>query len=78
VAARVAAKEAAFKAFQPEHGRIDIGWREIEVARSDEGQPSLKLCGRAQERSERLGVRSVLVSLSHSELQAAAVVVLLG
>jgi len=78
VATRVAAKEAAFKALQPDTGRIDIGWREIEVARNDEGRPSLRLTGRAHERSERLGVRRVMVSLSHSDIQAAAVVVLLG
>jgi len=78
VAARVAAKEAAFKALQPETGRIDVGWREIEVARNHEGRPSLRLTGRAEERSLSLGVHRVMVSLSHSDIQAAAVVVLLG
>ncbi|OGU01425.1 MAG: holo-[acyl-carrier-protein] synthase [Gemmatimonadetes bacterium RBG_16_66_8] len=78
VAARVAAKEAAFKALQPDDGRIDIGWREIEVVRNHEGQPSLALQGRARKRSQQLGVRRVMVSLSHSDLQAAAVVMLLG
>ncbi|HXV87072.1 MAG TPA: holo-ACP synthase [Gemmatimonadales bacterium] len=78
VAARLAAKEAAFKALQPEQGRIDVGWREIEVARNDEGRPSLRLIGRAEGRSHALGVQRVMVSLSHSDLQAAAVVVLLG
>lgn len=78
VAARIAAKEAAFKALQPEDQRIAIGWREIEVERNDEGRPSLRLSGRAQERAEGLGVRRVMVSLSHSDLQAAAVVMLLG
>ena len=78
VAARVAAKEAAFKALQPDTERIDIGWREIEVVRNSEGRPSLSFAGRAHERSERLGVHRVMVSLSHSDLQAAAVVILLG
>lgn len=78
IAVRIAAKEAAFKAFQPEESRIAIGWREIEVERNDEGRPSLRFTGRAQERAESLGVRRVMVSLSHSDLQAAAVVMLLG
>jgi holo-[acyl-carrier protein] synthase len=78
IAVRIAAKEAAFKALQPEEERIPIGWREIEVERNDEGRPSLRLCGRAHARATALGVRRVMVSLSHSDLQAAAVVMLLG
>ncbi|MGH9789013.1 MAG: holo-ACP synthase [Candidatus Acidiferrales bacterium] len=65
-AARFAAKEAAFKA-------LGIGWRrgirwvDVEVTNLPSGQPTLKLAGRAQEFAERLGVRHVSLSLTHTD-----------
>jgi len=76
VAVRLAAKEAAYKALQGSEGARGIGWRDIEVIRAPDGQPDLVLSGLAQARARALGVRRVLLSLSHTHLAAVAVVVL--
>ena len=78
VAARVAAKEAAFKALFPSEDGGYIGWQEFEVLRSRDGRPGLLLKGRAQDAAQRMGVSRTLVSLSHSESHALAVVILVG
>ena len=78
VAARIAAKEAAFKAFQSGGSRSLMSWREIEVRRADHGEPTLLFHNRARLVAQQLGVCRVLVSLSHSRLQAAAIVLLLS
>lgn len=78
VAARVAAKEAAFKALFPSENGGYIGWQEFEVLRSPEGRPELLLKGRAAERARRMGVSRTLVSLSHSHTHAVAVVIVVG
>ena len=75
LAARLAAKEAAFKALAGNSLARGIGWREIEVVRGDE-RPALVFHGRASERVVELGVTSTWVSLTHSGTTAAAMVVL--
>lgn len=75
LAARLAAKEAAFKALAGNSLARGIGWREIEVVRGDHG-PTLSLHGRAAERAAQLGVKEIWVSLTHSGTTAGAVVVL--
>ena len=75
LAARLAAKEAAFKALAGNSLARGIGWREIEVIRG-EHYPTLKFHGRAAERAAELGVTSVWVSLTHTATTAGAVVVL--
>jgi len=75
LAARLAAKEAAFKALSGNSLARGIGWREIEVIRGDH-YPTLAFHGRAAERAVELGVTSVWVSLTHSVTTAGAVVVL--
>ena len=77
VAARLAAKEAAYKALTHDSESRDIGWREVEVSRDDDGRPRLLLHGRAWDTAQRLAVRSSLVSLTHVSTHGAAVVVLL-
>lgn len=77
VAARVAAKEAAYKALSSDHRAGGyIGWREIEVGRGMDGRPVLVFHGRARALAERLHVVSSMVSLTHSETHAGAVVIL--
>jgi len=76
VAVRLAAKEAAYKALQGSESARGIGWRDIEVIRAPDGHPDLVLSGLAQARARALGVRRVLLSLSHTHLAAVAVVVL--
>jgi holo-[acyl-carrier protein] synthase len=73
-AARFAAKEAAAKALGAPAG---TGWHDVEVERSG-GAPSLALRGVAAAAAARLGVRRVLVTLTHDAGVAAATVVLEG
>ena len=74
-AARLAAKEAGFKALAGNELARGIGWREIEVVRED-GHPALHFHGRAAERAAELGVTRNWLTLTHSEITAAAFVVL--
>jgi holo-[acyl-carrier protein] synthase len=76
VAARLAAKEAAYKAFQVASGARGIGWKETEVVRDKEGKPDLRFYGRAAKTAAKLGVTRAHVSISHTDDTAAAVVVL--
>jgi holo-[acyl-carrier protein] synthase len=73
VAARFAAKEATRKALGPGG---PLSWHDVEVVRDPEGPVSLRLCGEAQRRADRLGVVRSHVSLSHERTYATAVVVL--
>ena len=73
VAVRLAAKEAVYKALQGSDAARGIGWREIEVIRSPDGRPDVALSGAAAARGEELGVRRVLLSLSHTHLAAVAI-----
>ncbi len=75
-AVRLAAKEAAFKALSGTAGARAIGWSEIEVTRDDLGRPSVAFHGRAADRARELGVTKCHCSLSHTDSNAAAVVVL--
>jgi holo-[acyl-carrier protein] synthase len=75
-AARIAAKEAAFKALAGNDLARGIGWRELEVFARPDGGPLLQLHGRAERRAAELGVTRVLVTISHTNTTAAAVVVL--
>lgn len=78
LAARIAAKEAAFKALSGSAPARGIGWREMEVVPRGDGRPTLALHGSARARAIELGVEHVWLSLSHSEATAGAVVVLEG
>jgi holo-[acyl-carrier protein] synthase len=78
VAARLAAKEATYKALNQNGDTGYVGWHEVEVGRAEDGRPSLVMRGKARDAAERLGVTSSLVSLTHTDTQAAAVVLLLG
>ncbi len=76
VAARLAAKEAAFKALAQGGDTGYIGWLEFEISRGMDGRPSVVFHGRARQTASRLKVSSSLVSLSHTDTHAAAVVIL--
>jgi holo-[acyl-carrier protein] synthase len=76
-AARFAAKEAAYKALAGSEEARHIHWQDIEVANAPEdGRPTLLFHGPAAKRAEVLGVSLIHVTLTHSDLVAAAVVVL--
>jgi holo-[acyl-carrier protein] synthase len=78
VAVRLAAKEAVYKALQGSEVARGIGWRDIEVTRTPDGRPDVWLTGLAAARASELGVKRVLLSLSHTHLAAVAVAVLEG
>jgi holo-[acyl-carrier protein] synthase len=64
-AARFAAKEAGMKAIGTgwRHG---VRWRDFEVANLPSGKPTLRLHGVAARVAEKLGVRNVSLSLTHT------------
>lgn len=72
-AARFAAKEAGAKALGTgiQHG---VTWTEIEVRRERGERPTLHFSGRAGQRAERLGVKHISLSLTHSRTVAMAAV----
>ena len=53
-----------------------IAWRDFEVANLSSGRPTLRLHGKAAEIAEKLGVRNVALSLTHTAAQALAMVIL--
>lgn len=75
-AARFAAKEAGLKALGVGLGGADF--HDFEVIKHDTGQPELIVTGRARERADALGVAGWLITLSHSDLSALAVVLTTG
>jgi holo-[acyl-carrier protein] synthase len=70
-AARFAAKEAVSKALGTGIGAA-CGWLEIEVRRKATGEPFIVLHGAASETAQRLGIGTVLLSLSHTGQSAIA------
>ena len=76
LAARFAAKEAAYKALAGTAEARGIAWRDVEVAVEWDGRPRLVLHGRAAERAAALGVVRAHLTLTHSDQVAGAVVVL--
>ena len=76
LAARFAAKEAVAKALGKGIGRV--GWRDIEVLRNVEGQPTLHLHGAAAQLAADLSISTWSISLTHTQHTAAAVVIGVG
>lgn len=73
LAARFAAKEAFLKSLG--RGVGAARWRDIEVVRSAGGAPTFQLHDTAQQLAREVGVATFHVSLTHSDLTAAAMVV---
>lgn len=73
-AVRFAAKEAVLKALGT--GLSDgLSWTDIEVTRDANGEPGIRLDGRAANLAHARGIRAWLVSLSHTETHAMASVI---
>ncbi len=70
-AGRWAAKEAILKALGT-GWRKGISWRDIEVLNGAGGRPAVTLQGGTREIAERMGIRCVLVSISHCRSHATA------
>ena len=73
LAARFAAKEAVLKAL----GACDkgISWQDIEILSEANGQPSVKLLGKAKLHADSNAIARMNISLSHSKEYAVAFVV---
>jgi holo-[acyl-carrier protein] synthase len=76
-AGRFAAKEAGMKALGTgwRHG---IRWRDFEVVRQASGRPTLRLAGVALQIADRLGVKNISLSITHSGNLALAEVIFEG
>lgn len=73
-AVRFAAKEAAMKALGV--GLGGVGWHDVEIVRGTSGEPVIGAHGRAAIQAERLGGTRWLVSLTHTDTLAQAIVLL--
>ena len=73
LAARLAAKEAVFKALQAFPGARQVRWRQIEVVRRHDGLPSIRLHDETARLSEAAGPVRISLSLSHTKRTAGAV-----
>ena len=76
-AGRFAVKEAAMKALGTGWSR-GVRWVDVEVVRALGGRPTLSLKGEAKNVADRLGVKNIAVSITHTEEQAMAQVIFEG
>ncbi len=74
-AARFAAKEAGMKAIGT-GWRRGVRWQDFEVANLPSGKPMLTFHGVAAEFAKHLRVTNVSLSITHTAMQAMAVVIL--
>lgn len=77
LAARFAAKEAVAKAFGTGFGK-EFGWLDSEIIHGDAGEPILSFNPRATELLKSKGAEKALVSLTHLEAVASAIVILVS
>ncbi|MCK4863035.1 MAG: holo-ACP synthase [Dehalococcoidales bacterium] len=70
LAASFASKEAVMKVLGT--GNRGVAWREIETLYYPSGKPHIRLNGRAKKEADRLGIKEIDVSLSHSREYATA------
>ena len=75
LAARFAAKEAVSKAFGTGIGK-SMGWRDIDVRKKESGEPFLVFSGGADQLAQDRGVQNALITLSHTDHHAMAMIVL--
>jgi holo-[acyl-carrier protein] synthase len=73
LAARFAAKEAAFKALHV--GDQAVAWLDVQTRRGPTGWDNLILRGRAADIAARAGITDLSVSITHARGHAAAVVI---
>ncbi len=76
-AGRFAAKEAGMKAIGTGWKR-GVRWVDFEVANLPSGKPTLRLHGEAARVAERMGVKSIALSLTHTAELGMAHVILEG
>ncbi|MEO6029236.1 MAG: holo-ACP synthase [Candidatus Binatia bacterium] len=73
-AARFAAKEATMKALGHGWGK-HVGWLDVEVVRTENGRPTVRLHGKAAATAEAAGVTGIHLALTHTRAIAVAQVV---
>ena len=73
-AGRFAVKEAAMKALGTGWSR-GVRWVDIEITRLRGGRPTLQLRGEARKIADRLGVKNIAISITHTSKQAMAQVI---
>lgn len=73
-AGRFAVKEAAMKALGTGWSR-GVRWVDVEVVRVRGGRPTLSLKGEARKIAEKMGVKNIAVSITHTAEQAFAQVI---
>ena len=73
-AGRFAAKEAAMKALGTGWSR-GVRWVDVEVVREKGGRPPIAIAGEAGKVAERLGVKHIALSITHTGQQAFAQVI---
>ncbi|HXN23944.1 MAG TPA: holo-ACP synthase [Candidatus Dormibacteraeota bacterium] len=73
-AGRFAAKEAAMKALGT-GWRRGVRWVDIEITREASGKPTLALRGVARTIADRLGVKHIAITITHTEELALAQVI---
>lgn len=73
-AGRFAVKEAAMKALGTGWSR-GVRWVDVEVVRQRGGRPTVVLSGEAKKIADRMGVKHIAVSITHTAGQAFAQVI---
>ena len=73
-AGRFAVKEATMKALGTGWSS-GVRWVDVEVVRHPSGRPSLALKGQAKKVADAMGVKNILVTISHTAEQAIAQVI---
>jgi holo-[acyl-carrier protein] synthase len=73
-AGRFAAKEAAMKALGTGWTN-GVRWVDLEVVRLPSGRPTLSIKGEARKIADRLGVKNIAISITHTAEQAIAQVI---
>ncbi len=66
IAGRFAAKEAVLKVLGT-GWRGQISWKDIEIVNDAAGQPSVRLCGECARVADQKGIRTILLSITHTE-----------
>src|SRR3984957_3938961 len=74
-AGRFAAKEAGMKAIGT-GWRRGVRWRDFEVTNLPSGRPTMRFHGAASRFADSLGVRNIALSITHTAVQAMAIVIL--
>ncbi|KAF4512960.1 hypothetical protein G6O67_000284 [Ophiocordyceps sinensis] len=74
-AGRWSAKEAVFKSLGVASKGAGAAMKDIEILKDDTGAPTVSLHGEAAAAAKQAGVKSITLSISHSDTQAIAVAV---